>query len=577
MKNLQLVLGISGLSMLVACGGGTGAPPPPPPPLKITSAAPTSGTVGITYRGFTPAASGGSPPYNWSWAASPGSSLPPGLLISNSGIYGAPTAAGSYNVVITVKDSAFPPNHGSANYTIQIADLGSINIVTFPSPPAAAINLPYSFRFTANGGAKPQTWSETNAPPSGLSLSNPDIFGGILSGTPTTTGTFPITVMVTDAGGQSATPQDFTILVAPHGFKVTGDLATSRRFHAATLLQDGRVLVTGGTDVHGTSLASAELYDATTRTFSASGIMAGARGCHTETLLKDGRILIAGGFDISGSGSLATAELFNPATGMFVATGDMRAARACLTATLLQDGRVLMIGGIDRSGAVLATAELFDPTSGSFSSAGLLGTARVFHTATLLQDGRVLVAGGVDVASADLLNPAIDALFSTELFDPATGRFSATGGMTATRFAHTATLLSTGRALIAGGSTTGYFAGEESLASAEIFDPANGKFASTGSMTIARTGHTATLLNDGTVLIAGGDPDNIMNLVIGTVIGDFPVPLSSAELFDPVSGTFTETGGMVAAHENHTSTLLNDGTVLVTGGFWKGLAAETYQ
>jgi len=383
--------------------------------------------------------------------------------------------------------------------------------------------------------------------------------------------------MVTDAGGQSATPQDFTIVVAQHGFKVTGNLATSRRFHDATLLQDGRVLVTGGTDIHGNSLSSAELYDATGRTFSGTGTMMGARGCHTETLLKDGRVLIAGGFDSNASGPLATVELFDPAFETFSATGNMWSARACPTATLLKDGRVLIIGGVDVSGAVLTTAELFDPTNGSFTSAGSMQTARVFHTATLLQDGRVLVAGGTDQASANLLNPAIDPVSSAELFDPATGRFSSTGGMIATRFAHTATLLSSGKVLIAGGSTTGNFAGEASLASAEIFDPANGKFASTGSMAIARADHTATLLNDGTVLIAGGDPDNIMNLVTGISIGNFPVPLSSAELFDPASGTFIETGGMVAEHENHTATLLNDGTVLVTGGFWNGLAAETYQ
>jgi hypothetical protein len=136
-KKLWLVWGICGLFMMVACGGGNQTPPPPPPPLKITSPAPTSGTVSINYRGFTPAASGGSPPYNWSWAASPGSSLPPGLLISNSGIYGSPTTAGSYNVVITVQGSTSPPNHGTANYPIQIVDLGSISIVTFPPPPAA--------------------------------------------------------------------------------------------------------------------------------------------------------------------------------------------------------------------------------------------------------------------------------------------------------------------------------------------------------------------------------------------------------------------------------------------------------
>ena len=146
-----------------------------------------------------------------------------------------------------------------------------------------------------------------------------------------------------------------------------------------------------------------------------------------------------------------------------------------------------------------------------------------------------------------------------------------------TRFSHTATLLSNGEVLIAGGSTTGNFAGEWGLDSAEIYDPATGKFAGTGRMEVSHTCHTATLLKDGTVLIVGGDPSNLMNLVTGISIGSYPVPLSSAELFSPASGSFTETGGLVTARENHTSTRLNDGTVLVTGGFWNGITAETYQ
>jgi hypothetical protein len=149
--------------------------------------------------------------------------------------------------------------------------------------------------------------------------------------------------------------------------------------------------------------------------------------------------------------------------------------------------------------------------------------------------------------------------------------------MTATRFAHTATLLSTGKVLIAGGSTTGNFAGEESLATAEIFDSSTGRFAATGTMRIAHADHTGTLLKDGTVLIAGGDPENVLNLVIGTAIGSLPAPLNLAELYNPASGMFTQSGALVTAREIHTATRLNDGTVLVTGGFWNGLTAETYQ
>jgi hypothetical protein len=421
------------------------------------------------------------------------------------------------------------------------------------------------------------TWSETGALPPGLSFSS-DHFGGLLSlsGTPTATGTFPFTLMITDAAGQTSAPQDFNIVVAEHGFKVTGSMAAWRNFHHAALLQDGRVLVTGGTDPHGAALSSAELYDPSARTFTSAGTMVDARGCHTATSLQDGRVLIAGGFD--GQTAVATAEIFDPAKGTFAATGNLAAARACQTATLLKDGRVLIAGGVDNNGP-LASAELFNPANGSFSSAGPMGTARVYHTATLLTDGRVLVAGGADALSADLLNTFFNPISSGELFEPATGLFSATkSDMTVARFAHTGTLLSTGKVLIAGGSTNGNIAGEFALATAELFDPATGTFTATGSMSGTRTYHTATPLNDGTVLLAGGDPYNLLNLVPGIFIGSPPSPLNAAELFDPVSGTFTETGGLVTARENHTATLLNDGTVLVTGGFWNGqLAEETYQ
>jgi Galactose oxidase, central domain len=202
-----------------------------------------------------------------------------------------------------------------------------------------------------------------------------------------------------------------------------------------------------------------------------------------------------------------------------------------------------------------------------------MASARVFHTATLLPDGRALLAGGIP-SPIDFFS-SIDAVASAELFDPATDLFSATTkDMTTARFGHTATVLSTGKVLIAGGSGT--VGVDPALATAEIFDPPTGTFAATGSMGVPRTLHRAIPLNDGTVLVAGGDANAILNLG-GISVGSSPGPLVSAELFDPVSGTFTETGGLVTARENHTATLLNDGTVLVTGGFLFSPTPETYQ
>jgi hypothetical protein len=149
-------------------------------------------------------------------------------------------------------------------------------------------------------------------------------------------------------------------------------MTTTRFFHTATLLADGRVLVAGGYDSHYAPLASADLYDPKTGTFSPTGSMAGARGLHTATLLSDGRVLIAGGGPwgsmLLTASYLASAELYDPKTGTFSPTGSLATARAWHTATLLADGRVVIAGGA--GSAFLASAELYDPKTGTFSPTG---------------------------------------------------------------------------------------------------------------------------------------------------------------------------------------------------------------
>jgi large repetitive protein len=266
---------------------------------------------------------------------------------------------------------------------------------------------------------------------------------------------------------------------------------------------------------------------------------------HTATLLSNGKLLIAGGFSF---GPTILAELYDPASGAFSSTGNMTAAREGHTATLLTSGKVLIVGGGNNQGA-LASAELYDPASGSFSLTGNMIAARSGHTATLLGNGKVLIAGGLGGG----VSPFPTSLASAELYDPAAGTFSATGSMSVSRSAHTATLLNTGKVLLSGGVTFNQGTPTQ-LSTAELYDPASGTFSPTADMTVPRTAHTATRLNDGTVLVAGGTT-NGANLA-----------LASAELYDPLSGTFTAVGNMIISHFNHSATLLNNGTVLVTGG-----------
>ena len=324
----------------------------------------------------------------------------------------------------------------------------------------------------------------------------------------------------------------------------TGSLATGTDTHMATLLPNGKVLVVGGfLDGNGNVTARAELYDPASGTWTATGSLNTARAVHTAILLTGGKVLVTGGADSFGN-ALASAELYDPASGSWTATGNLNTARLYHTATLLPNGKVLAVGGLDSSNSVSASAELYDPATGTWTATGSLNTARYVHTATLLPNGKVLVAGGAD---------SFDNTFtSAELYDPASGTWTATGSLNAARSLHTAALLPNGKVLVAGGYTGGMLGAAS--ASAELYDPASGTWTGTGSLNTARYDHTATLLPNGKVLVAGG-----FN-VVGVVT------FASAELYDPASGTWTFTGNLNTARLFHTATLLPNGKVLAVGG-----------
>ncbi len=224
--------------------------------------------------------------------------------------------------------------------------------------------------------------------------------------------------------------------------------------------------------------------------------------------------------------------------------GIMGSARAAHTSTALPDGRVLLAGGMARGEGTAAGAEIFVAASGTFLPTGPMRTPRHSHTATILSDGKVLLTGGYSAQG--------EYLRSAELYDASTGTFELIGTMGSARADHLAVPLHDGRVLIIGGVSTGW----TFLSSAEIYDPATTTFAPTGAMTSARESHAAVRLDDGRVLVVGGHEGRRSAIRLH----------SSAEIYDPSTGTFSEAGEMTIRRHKHDALLLPDGRALITGG-----------
>jgi hypothetical protein len=340
-------------------------------------------------------------------------------------------------------------------------------------------------------------------------------------------------------------------------------MITNRAEHTATLLPDGKVLVAGGIlYTEDLEVASAELYDPSTGTWSSTGSMSTPRSKHTATLLANGKVLVAGGFCAplgpgggatkgcpaaeDPDGAIAEAELYDPQTGKWSPTGSMTTERFLHTATLLADGKVLVAGAEHRDG-ILGSAELYDPSTGKWTATGGMITARTQQFAVRLGDGRVLMFGGCCEGAGG----------SAEVYEPSTGKWTATGSLiTARAQGGTAALLGDGTVIVAGGDPGGLGPGDAGLASAELYDADSGTWSATGSMSGPRLESAFTMLTDGRIVVVGGFSG------IGAPYG----LLASAELFDPAAGSWSDAGSMSVARFDLTSTLLANGQVLVTGG-----------
>ncbi|MFL5780716.1 MAG: kelch repeat-containing protein [Thermoleophilaceae bacterium] len=315
-------------------------------------------------------------------------------------------------------------------------------------------------------------------------------------------------------------------------------MATPHSNAQALLLHDGRVLVAGGFG-SGTYPRNAELFDPATGHWSNGGYLSTGRSQAAASVLESGKVILSGGTTLTVQ---PNAELYDPATNAWSPGGTLT-GRRLHTSTLLGTGKVLVAGGLDSTSTALKSTSLYNPVTNAWGTGGLLGTARYFHTATLLEDGSVLVVGGL----SGLANS--DTLASAERSSNGVSGWTATGSMATPRSAHTATLLQDGRVLVVGGDDA---SGEE-VASAELYDPASGAWTPAASMAKRRAFHTATLLRDGRVLVRGGfSPGE----------GD----LASSEIYNPATDRWSAGPALATPRATHTSTALRDGRVLTAGG-----------
>ncbi len=440
--------------------------------------------------------------------------------VSNSGSRAvSPSAATTYTLTATNLK-------GSATATVNIAVVFAPSINSFSASPTTI--LP-----NASSTLLP-VFSQGSGSINGIGV----VTSGNSYGTGNLASAASYTLTVTNAAGDSVT-RTLTVHVDPGSYSSTGGTMVSpRHFHTSTLLANGKVLIAGGQNA--AYLNSAEEFDPAANAGSGgfnvtASSMGSVRGYPVSVLLPTGKVLILGGIDGSGA-HLASAELYDPVTRSFSASaGSLNEARVQSSVTLLANGKVLIVGGNNATTTNISSAEIYDPISDSFSPvSGSLNAARWGHHGSLLSNNRVLIAGGSSGQNTELYDGTLDGFLPTgnsstigswytltrlqtgavllalsgsgganaTLYDEASGTGSSTTGTPglARYSAPTATLLADGRVLLAGNAGA---PGAEVSADSEYYDPSNGSFSYTANPG-NRGQQTAHLLQSGKVLLAGG-------------------------------------------------------------------------
>jgi len=430
-----------------------------------------------------------------------------------------------------------------------------------PAPPA----LPSISRFAATDdsvfvGGHTQLTAEFSGESAEI-----DGLGPVVSGSPidtpvlSATRTFTLTV---HASGQTA---QATVTVAARYQDRVRQLANAgvaRKDHVAFALPDGSALVMGGNTSESINVPdanSSSRFDPGSEAFTAGPDMAFSAAVDTGFTnifpLRTGFLLAGGGINagvgLNAPGTVLS-QTFDPATQKFTRTGDMKVRHLGTgNGALLADGRVLLTGG---GLPGIAEAEIYDPSSRRWTTASPMGTERRLHTVTLLRDGRVLVAGGFVCCIVEGQDVRETATAAAELFDPATGQFTPTGSMAVPRALHQATLLPDGRLLVSGGFGD-VAPGTPGPEHAEIYDPATGTFSAAGQLQAGRLLHKAILLTDGRVLAVGGVASP----------GDRSA-VALTELYESATNAWSPGPALQAAFPGATATLLGNGKVLIFGG-----------